>query len=326
LAEQDDGIDDLMSEAISVAKMSFFELSEIQLQQDQLLTQFLIQKPSPVTFVRKWGEISSTKPYYNEPRASNNKPPKQADNQDQYGRYLDMTVDNVRQRFRWIEAGTFLMGSPEDEPERYDDEKQHSVTLNQDFWLADTACTQALWQAVMGNNPSFFKGDNLPVEQVSYLEVQQFISRLNEKTGESYALPTEAQWEYACRAGTTTPFYTGNCINIEQANYNGNYDYNNCGAKTGVYKETTIAVGSYPANPWGLYDMAGNVWEWTCSAYDENYGSSEQQYSSKNDAKTRLVLRGGSWSGGSSDLRSAYRVSNASGYRFGDIGFRLSRM
>jgi formylglycine-generating enzyme required for sulfatase activity len=316
-----------MSEAISVARMSFFELSEIQLQQDQLLTQFLSQKPSPATFVMKWVKISATPAHHPEPKATNNKPPEQqADNQDQYGRYLDMTVDNVRQRFRWIEAGSFLMGSPEDEPKRSDNEKQHSVTLNQGFWLADTACTQALWQVVMGNNPSYFKGDNLPVEQVSYLDIQEFINRLNEKTGESYALPTEVQWEYACRAKTTTPFYTGECINTEQANYNGNYDYDNRGAKTGVYKEKTVAVGSYPANPWGLYDMAGNVWEWTDSVYDANYGGAELQSSSKNNAKTRCVLRGGSWFYGPNYLRSAPRNFLTPVNRFYIIGFRLSRM
>jgi formylglycine-generating enzyme required for sulfatase activity len=326
LAKQDDGIDDFMSEAISVAKMSFSELSESQLQQDQLLTQFLIQKPSPATFVMKWVKISSTHAHHNESKVTNNKPPKQPDNQDQYGRYLDMTVDNVRQRFRWIEAGTFLMGSPDDEAERSGNEKQHSVTLNQGYWLADTACTQALWQAVMGNNPSRFKGDNLPVEQVSYLDVQQFISRLYEKTGESYTLPTEAQWEYACRAKTTTPFYTGECINTEQANYDGNYDYDNRGAKTGVYKKTTVAVGSYPANPWGLYDMAGNVWEWTDSVYDANYGGAELQSSSKNDANSQRVIRGGSWYDLPTYSRSADRGYDTPDYRYFDIGFRLSRM
>jgi formylglycine-generating enzyme required for sulfatase activity len=224
-----------------------------------------------------------------------------------------------------IKGGTFQMGSPKTEPERNDDEKQHKVMVT-DFQMSKYEVTQAQWQAVMGKNPSNFKGDNLPVEQVSYNDVQDFINKLNAQMGKTYRLPTEAEWEYAARAGTTTPFYTGNCINSEQTNYEGTGD-NNCGVKIGVFKETTVAVGSYPANPWGLYDMAGNVWEWTCSAYDKNYGGSEKQCYSNNDANNRPVIRGGSWNFGAKDLRSATRSGiYTPDDRYIYIGFRLSRM
>ena len=143
-----------------------------------------------------------------------------------------------------IEGGCFNIGSPESEPLRGHNEKQHQVCVD-DFYLGKYEVTQAQWQAVMGSNPSKFHGDNLPVEQVSYLDIQQFIARLNQQTGKTYRLPTEAEWEYTARAGTTTPFYTGNCISTQQANYNGGtVDYNDCGGKTGVYKQTTVAVGS----------------------------------------------------------------------------------
>lgn len=253
----------------------------------------------------RWVKISATKPPHHEPKVINNKPPKQQpDNQDQYGRYLDMTLDNVKQRFRWIEAGTFLMGSPDDEPERNSNEKQHSVTLSQGYWLADTACTQALWQTVMGNNPSKFKGDNLPIEQVSYLDIQEFISRLNEKTGKSYALPTEAQWEYACRAGTTTAFSFGDTVTPEQVNYDGNYPYGN--AKKGLYRQKTVAVKYLPPNAWGLYEMHGNVWEW-CNDWYDDYPNEPVTNPTGASKGTSRVLRGGSWFRNARSTRFARR-------------------
>ena len=224
-----------------------------------------------------------------------------------------------------IKGGCFLMGSPDTEKERGDNEKQHQVCV-EDFKIGKYEVTQAQWQAVMGKNPSKFKGDDLPVESVSYNDVQDFINKLNGQTGQRYRLPTEAEWEYAARAGTRTAFYTGDCINTNQANYYGNYDYNNCGAKIGVYKKTMVAVASYPANPWGLYNMAGNVLEWTCSVYDKDYGDSEKQCSSNNNANIRHVIRGGSWINIPNDLRSAFRNHNTPNYSIGILGFRLSKM
>jgi formylglycine-generating enzyme required for sulfatase activity len=211
-----------------------------------------------------------------------------------------------------IPKGSFMMGSPDDEANRRSNEKLHRVDIAHDFYLGKTLITQAQWQAVMGDNPSRFKGNDLPVEQVSWLDVQHFIAQLNHKTGQQYRLPTEAEWEYACRAGTSTPFYTGHVLTDKEANFYGNVG-------------KTSAVGSYPPNPWGLYDMTGNMWEWTTSVYDTNYKFSEQ-LSSNNDAKSQRVLRGGSWYNKPNSLRSAYRDFNTPDDRYNFIGFRLSRM
>ena len=175
---------------------------------------------------------------------------------DEYGHWVTFSVENkqgqkITQRMRWIEPGTFLMGSPENEPERLDDEgPQHSVTIGRGFWLFDTACTQALWEAVMGENPSRFKGADRPVENVSWNDCQDFLQRLNERLpGLDLALPSEAQWEYACRAGTTTPFSFGANITPEQVNYNGDYPY--AGGKKGLYRQRDRAGGEPAAEPVG---------------------------------------------------------------------------
>ncbi|MBK7353653.1 MAG: formylglycine-generating enzyme family protein [Nitrosomonas sp.] len=163
--------------------------------------------------------------------------------------------------------GTFTMGSPENEAEREEDEAQHFVTLTQGFWLADSACTQALWLAVMKNNPSRFVGEHgNPVEQVSWDNVQQFIQAIDTQIPDLQAhLPTEAEWEYTYRAGSTTLFSFDETITPEQVNYHGNYPYT--AALTGIYRERTVPVKSLPPNPWGLYEMHGNVWEWCADRY-----------------------------------------------------------
>ena len=160
------------------------------------------------------------------------------------------------------------MGSPKEEKERKDDEIQHKVTLTKGFYMGVYTVTQEQWQEVMGNNPSHFKGEkNLPVEHVSWDDCQEFIKKLREKDKKPYRLPTEAEWEYACRAGTTTPFHFGETISTDQANYNGNFTYGN--GKKGVYREKTTPVGSFPANAWGLHDMHGNVWQWCQDWYGD---------------------------------------------------------
>ena len=243
---------------------------------------------------------------------------------DQYGRYADLVVKGITQRFRWIEAGTFLMGSLQSEPERRDSETQHSVTFQQGFWLADTACTQALWVAVMGNNPAYFTDDlQNPVEQVSWDDVQGFLQRLNQcVSGLNAGLPSEAQWEYACRAGTTTAFSFGNSISPHQANYDGNYTYEGGGSK-GEYRQKTVPVKSFTPNPWGLYQMHGNVWEWCQDTWDSyEHTPTDGSAGSGGDAGRR-VLRGGSWSFNPFRLRSAARYSLTPDYRSLNYGFRL---
>ena len=207
-----------------------------------------------------------------------------------------------------ITGGCFQMGSPESEPERNSNEKQHQVCVK-DFQLGKYEVTQAQWQAVMGNNPSNFKGENLPVEQVSWDDVQTFLQKLNAKTGKTYRLPTEAEWEYAARAGTTTAYYWGNSIDCSKANYDD--------CKT----DKTKPVGSYSANQFGLYDMSGNVWEWTCSAYVGNYDGSELKCDINGSGR---VVHGGSWSNDGGFVRSAYRSGDGADDRDVNLGFRLA--
>jgi formylglycine-generating enzyme required for sulfatase activity len=238
-----------------------------------------------------------------------------------------------------IPGGTFTMGSPANEAERDDDEIQHQVTVST-FYLGKHEVTQKEWQEVMGNNPSNFQGDNLPVEQVSWYEAVEYCNKRSQREGlvpaytingtdvswdrsaSGYRLPTEAEWEYACRAGTGGPFSTGNNITPEQANYDGNYPYNN-NAK-GTYREKTVNAGSFAANPWGLYDMHGNVWEWCWDWYGD-YPSGAQTDPVGPAAGADRVRRGGSWNFDGRYLRSADRGSYAPANRNYYLGFRLAR-
>jgi formylglycine-generating enzyme len=241
---------------------------------------------------------------------------------DEAGLYIDLIFKDVMQRFRWIPPGTFPMGSPTSEKGRHYNETQHQVTLTHGYWLADTACTQALWHAVMVENPAFFsKNENNPVEQVSWDDVQNFLKRLNNLIpGLGAQLPTEAQWEYACRAGTATPFSFGENITPEQVNYDGNMPYAN--GKKGWCREKTVAVKSLPGNTWGLYEMHGNVWEWCADWYDD---FSEMPIIDPigSDTGSSRVLRGGSWSNHGWRTRSANRGWYAPVNRDNYIGFRF---
>ena len=242
---------------------------------------------------------------------------------DEFGLYADLKIKRVVQRFRWIAPGQFLMGSPDTEAERLDWEAQHSVTLAQGYWLADTACTQALWQALIGGNPSRFQeNQNNPVEQVSWDTVQDFIAKLNGLVpGLNARLPTEAEWEYACRAGTTTPFSFGGNITPDLVNYNGNYPY--ADGEKGLNREKTVPVKSLPPNPWGLYEMHGNVWEW-CDDWFGDYGSAAQIDPKGPAMGAYRVLRGGSWFSDGRYVRSAYRFRYGPDGRSSIIGFRLA--
>jgi formylglycine-generating enzyme required for sulfatase activity/tRNA A-37 threonylcarbamoyl transferase component Bud32 len=237
------------------------------------------------------------------------------------------TIDlgnGVEMKFAWCPPGTFLMGSPSSEEQREwfedADETQHRVTLTRGYWLSIHPVTQAQWQAVMGSNPSRFKGDTLPVETVSWNDCQKFVKRLGQKTGKRFRLPTEAEWEHACRAGTATPFHFGETISTEQANYDGDSTYGQ--GKKGVYRGKTTPVGSFPANAWGLYDMHGNVWEW-CQDWYGRYPSEDIKDYKGINIGTDRVLRGGSWCRDPGLCRSACRLWNVPVYRGGRYGCRV---
>ena len=181
--------------------------------------------------------------------------------------------------------------------------------------------TQEQWRAVMGANPSHFTGGkNLPVEQVSWHDCQEFCKKLSALEKKSYRLPTEAEWEYACRAGTTSAFHFGTTLDVEQANYNGNFTFAN--GKKGVYREKTMPVGSFPANAWGLHDMHGNVWQW-CADWHGGYSQKEvTDPQGPNNGKNR-VLRGGSWGSHPIFCRSANRNFGDPENRNEYCGFRV---
>ncbi|MEH2357485.1 caspase, EACC1-associated type [Nostoc sp.] len=241
-----------------------------------------------------------------------------------------------------IPGGKFLMGSPESEPERSGDESpQHTVTI-QPFFMGKFTVTQSQWKAVadlpkvnidLNPEPSNFKGANRPVEQVSWDDAIEFCARLSKKTEKTYRLPSEAEWEYACRAGTTTPFYFGETITTDLANYRGtDWDYNGkvypgnyAQGPKGEYREQTKDVGEFPANPFGLFDMHGNIWEWCQDEWHQNYNGAPKDGSGwlvDNDNQNRL-LRGGSWSSPPKYCRSVHRRYNARAYWYTRVGFRV---
>jgi formylglycine-generating enzyme required for sulfatase activity len=244
-----------------------------------------------------------------------------------------------------IPGGTFIMGSPKEEEDSRDSERpQHEVTI-EPFWLGQYQVTQAQWKFVaklpqvnkeLNPDPSRFKGDgstsltnNRPVEQVSWYDAVEFCDRLSRHTKRQYRLPSEAEWEYACRAGTKTPFHFGETITTDLANYNGNYTYGQ--EPKGVYREETTEVGSFGvANNFGLYDMHGNVYEWCLDDWHDNYtdapadGSAWFSSDDKLSDKTgRAVLRGGSWFSNPHFCRSAYRNLNYRDNHSINFGFRV---
>ncbi len=243
--------------------------------------------------------------------------------EDDYGLYQVFNLFGVEHGFRWIPPGRFLMGSPEDEKGRYDDEIQHWVTLTKGFWLAETTVTQALWQAVMGDNPSEFKAEQNPVEKVRWNNTQKFIDKIKTALPELLLkLPTEAQWEYACRAGSQTPFWFGKKINLQNANYSRNWDYGDDVNSSRLGK--TCEVKRFKPNLWGLYQMHGNVWEWCDDRYVADLGT--QSVIDPTGPKNGAIraLRGGSWSGDGRDLRSAARRKFEPDLSYNNLGLRLS--
>ena len=181
--------------------------------------------------------------------------------------------------------------------------------------------TQAQYQAIMGNNPAYFKGNNRPVECVSWNNAVNFCQKLSQKTGKNYKLPSEAQWEYACRAGTKTPFYFGESITLDLVNYDGNYAY--AAAPKGQYRKQATDVGTFPPNAFGLYDMHGNVCEWCEDDWQENYINASINGSALISLSNIKLLRGGSWTYNPENCRSAYRNHNYLDNYHNNIGFRV---
>ena len=243
---------------------------------------------------------------------------------DKYGLWQSFEVGEQRQVMRWIAPGQFWMGSPEGEQERVSSELLHQVILTRGYWLADTTCTQALWQEVMGDNPSRFSDDpQCPVEQVSWEDCQTFLEKLNQRLDFTLMLrlPTEAEWEYACRAGTQTPFSFGETLSPEQANYDGRYPY--ASGRTGVNRERTLPALEFAANSWGLFQMHGNVWEW-CADWYGDYPKETAIDPCGPSEGTGRVLRGGGWLHLGRSLRSAFRLASSPGIRSDRIGLRLA--
>jgi formylglycine-generating enzyme required for sulfatase activity len=226
-------------------------------------------------------------------------------------------TNSLGMKFVYIPSGNFIMGSPKSEEGRYNDEIKHKVTLTKGFYMQTTEVTQGQWQEVMGYNPSGFKncGDNCPVENVSWDDAQEFIKKLNRKEkGAQYRLPTEAEWEYACRAGTETRYYTGDSeADLDRAGW---YD-DNSGGKT-------HPVGRKKPNGFGLYDMHGNVWEW-CSDWYGDYPSGSVTDPQGPLSGDYRVLRGGSWFNGGRSVRSAHRFRLEPAARYDLYGLRLAR-
>ena len=254
--------------------------------------------------------------------------------------YIEKTADyfeehlgnNLFMEMVSIPKGTFFMGSPQNEESRRSNESpQHKVTVPP-FFMGKYPVTQKQWRVVanlpkvkidLESDPSVFEGDNLPVECASWNDAQEFCARLSQKTNKPYRLPSEAEWEYACRAGTTTPFYCGETISTDLANYNGNYTYGQ--GQKGEYRRNTTEVGIFLANPFGLYDMCGNVWEWCEDDWYENYINAPIDGSAWTSlGVNRRLLRGGSWGSIPGNCRSAYRDDGNldDSYHY-HIGFRV---
>ncbi len=234
-------------------------------------------------------------------------------------------TNSIGMEFMKVPAGEFKMGSPSDESGRDDDEGPvHKVTIEDPYYLGIYEVTQEQWSEVMGSNPSKFKGDDLPVEKVSWNDVQEFIEKLNEKEGTNkYRLPSEAEWEYACRAGTTTGYYFGD-DELKLKDYAWYRD--NSKGFLGLKSAATHPVGQKKPNPWGLYDMYGNVWEWCQDRYHSDYDVAPSDESAWEDGSGSFrVMRGGGWLGDAGVCRSASRGSYDIEYRNYFLGFRVLR-
>ena len=232
-----------------------------------------------------------------------------------------------------IPGGEFTMGSPDTEEDRRENEHQHQVRVPT-FFMGCHPVTQAQWRVVaafpqvkrkLESNPSYFQGDTRPVERVSWYEAVEFCDRLARYTARDYRLPREGEWEYACRAGTNTPFHFGETLSTDLANYDGNYIYGR--GEKGEYRQETTSVGEFPPNAFGLYDMHGNVWEWCGENWHENYGKTLKNktilpFKYKKDFEK--LLRGCSWYYSPGYCRSAIRYGYDADYSLDNLGFRVA--
>ncbi len=245
--------------------------------------------------------------------------------EDDYGPWVEIHVADARQSLRWIPPGTFLMGSPDSENGLNSIEgPQQPVTISHGFWLFDTPCTQALWQAVMGTDPSHFKGAQRPVESVSWEDCQRFIDALNSALPDlRLALPTEAEWEYACRATQQTSTDIGDLTIDGKDHVKGLEDIAWYQANS---EDETHPVGELQPNDFGLFDMLGNVWEW---CRDNAYRKYEPDHVTDpvhrvGDSSAFRVIRGGGWDAPAQIVRAAYRYGYPPGLRVISLGFRCS--
>lgn len=231
--------------------------------------------------------------------------------------------NGVTMKLTLIPAGKFMMSSPKDEMGRGEEEgPQHEVTISRPFYMGVYDVTQAQYEQVMGANPSRFKSSGNPVETVSWLEAVAFCEKLSRQTGRTVALATEAQWEFACRAGTATPFNTGATLAADQANYDATYVYGS-GVK-GEFRQKTTPAGSFKPNAFGMFDMHGNVWQWCADWYDKAYYAGSAAVDPKGPETGNLrVLRGGCWHVYPGDCRSAYRFGLQPEIRADRAGFRV---
>ena len=277
---------------------------------------FIAQGNGFGTFQSKITGLAANTTYYFRSFASNEKT-------TAYGNEVSFTTSNTNTMINGVEfvnipSGTFTMGSPSNEVDRSSSEQQHQVTLSA-FKMSKNEITftqyDAFCDATGRTKPDDYWGrGNRPVINVSWNDAKAFADWMGCR------LPTEAEWEYACRAGTTTPFNSGNNLTTNQANYNGNYPYN--GNQTGVYLGKTQSVGSYPSNAWGLNDMHGNVWEW-CSDWHDDYGTGSQTNPTGPSAGSYRVYRGGGWGFNAQYCRSSKRGGYYPSYSINSLGFRL---
>jgi formylglycine-generating enzyme required for sulfatase activity len=310
---------------------------EEELEKDfQLLKQYENEKRNendPGLRNKLENRIQSIKQVIEKRQEELNKLPKSSPNSSSNQSFSQDLGFGVKLEMVYIPGGTFYMGAPKTEKDSLDYERpQHYVTVKP-FYMGKYTITQEQWEKVvyscppvareLNSRPAYFPGDKLPVELVSWNDAVEFCARLSHKTGQKYRLPSEAEWEYACRAGSAKPFAFGDTITTNVVNYNGNYTYGN--APKGEYRGRTTPVGTFQPNAFGLYDMHGNVWEWCADPWHDNYEGAPNDGSawiSETNQNARL-LRGGSWDYDPIYCRSAYRGHNGLGYDDDYIGFRV---